>query len=284
MPDELAQRIVDVHGARGRAWLDELPERIAACERRWSLAVGDPFPNLSYHWVAPASRQDGSGLVLKLGVPNPELTSQIDALRAWEGRGSVHLVEADAVEGVILLERLLPGSSLAEPDDESIAIALDVMQRLHAVTPPPSLPSLADWTRGLERAHAAGFEPALVSRALTLREQLLASAPQSVLLHGDLHHDNILLSERGWLAIDPKGVVGDPAYEPATFLYNPPDRLLGSTEIGRRVDRFAVRLDRSRVVGWAVVQAVLSAWWTFEDHRELDAAILRFAEIIWALR
>jgi streptomycin 6-kinase len=290
--DDLTRRVVDLHGRRGETWLADLPAWIATCERRWSLVVGAPFPKLRYNWVAPATARDGTALVLKLGVPNPELTSEIEVLRAWGGRGAARLVDADAVQGAILVERLLPGTRLAEldsaRDDEATQIALDVVVRLHATPPPAVLRPLAEWTSGLERAHAAGFEPVVVPRALAVRGQLLATSLDAVLLHGDLHHDNILASERGWLAIDPKGVSGDPAYEPATFLYNPLDRVLGCADpallVGRRLDRFAARFDRTRVIGWAFVQAVLSAWWNFEDHGGGHEPALQFAELVAGLR
>jgi streptomycin 6-kinase len=96
-----------------------------------------------------------------------------------------------------------------------------------------------------------------------------------VLLHGDLHHENVLRSRREpWLAIDPKGVAGEPAYEAGALLRNPYPRLLEEPEPGRlasrRLDRLAgeLKLDRSRLRDWAFAQAVLSAIWHLEDGDE----------------
>jgi streptomycin 6-kinase len=95
---------------------------------------------------------------------------------------------------------------------------------------------------------------------------------EPVLLHGDLHHDNILAAGRHlWLAIDPKGIVGEPSYEVGALLRNPWPQLLDMPQPGRilaqRVDQLAAELgfDRARIVGWGVAQAVLSAWWCLED-------------------
>jgi len=285
---EYSRRVVDIHGPRGRDWLERLPMSIAECERRWSIVVEAPFPNLSYNWVAPARTSQGASVVLKLGLPCPELTSEIETLRAWAGHGAAHLIHADEDEGALVIERVLPGTSLVElgweHDVEATAVALELMQELHAVPPPPRQRTLADWTSGIERAVAAGFVPALTCEAERWREQLLASAPRPALLHADLHHYNILAAERqAYLAIDPKGIAGDPAYEPASFLYNPVDRWLGVPDadevILRRVQLFATHFERRRVLGWALVQSLLSAWWSFEDHGHVSQDRLRFAQL-----
>lgn len=256
-------------------------ERIAACEHRWSIRVEAPFPDRSYNWVAPAG-----DIVLKLGqTSDAELASEAAALRAYAGNGAVRLVDVDLALGALLLERVRPGTNLVGLDEErATTIAIDVMQRLHAAPLPPpvsEIPSLAAWTDGIERAAAAGFAPALIDRAARLRGELLASAPTPVLLHGDLHHYNVLAGDREtYVAIDPKGVAGDPAYEPSVFLYNPFERVPDARTLARRIDRFAEVLDRERVVGWAYVQCVLSAWWTREDEGRDDPGMLAFAELL----
>jgi streptomycin 6-kinase len=112
-----------------------------------------------------------------------------------------------------------------------------------------------------------------VDRAVRLREELLADPPQPVLLHADLHQENILSARRQtWLAIDPKGVLGEATYEPTPFLYNNlPENLTApqlKALLERRIDQFAeeLALDRPRLRSWAVVQCVLSGWWSYEDH------------------
>ena len=96
---------------------------------------------------------------------------------------------------------------------------------------------------------------------------------EAALLHGDLHHHNILAAGRQpWLAIDPKGIVGEPAYEVGALLRNPMPELLQSERpkrlLARRLDILSERLgfERERLVGWGTAQAVLAAWWSLEDH------------------
>lgn len=106
----------------------------------------------------------------------------------------------------------------------------------------------------------------MIERAERIGAELLDSVTEEVVLHGDLHHFNILSSDREpWLAIDPKGIVGDPNYDPAPFLANP--KLVETSALQRRVDIFVDEggLDRERLLGWAQVYAAMSAWWTIED-------------------
>src|SRR5438067_13109759 len=112
IPDAFAWRITSTFKEQGVAWLAELPALVAECARRWSLTVAPPFMALSYNYVAPATRADGTHAVLKLGVPHRELTREIASLRRFDGHGAVRLLDADAARGFLLLERLSPGTTL----------------------------------------------------------------------------------------------------------------------------------------------------------------------------
>jgi streptomycin 6-kinase len=281
-PGRLARNVVDVFGDTGARWLEQLPAIINSCARQWSLRVGPPLENLSYNYIAPAVRADGRQVILKIGVPNPELDSEIEALILYGGRGCVQLLSVDREQGALLLERLLPGTSLLELDDDDQAtrIAAGVMRRLwRPVNPNPASPTVERWGAGLARMRrrfnggTGPLPPQLVDKAERLFSELLATMEAPVLLHGDLHHENILQSEREpWLAIDPKGVIGEPAYEPGTMLRSLRPDLLNGPEpeavIARRADILAAELDleRERLLAWGLAQAVLSAWWSIEDH------------------
>ncbi len=280
--EDFAQRIRQVHGAAGAEWLRQLPALVRHHERLWSITVGQPLTTLSYNYVAPGVRADGSEVVLKLGVPNPELLTEIQALRLFDGRGAVRLLEADGERGAMLLERLLPGTPLVSlaDDRKATTVAAQVMRRLWRPVPPDhSFPTVVRWAAGLGRLRrrfdggTGPFPRALVERAERLFEELIGSMDEAVLLHGDLHHENILSARRQpWLAVDPKGVVGEPAYEVGALLRNPFPELLSFPRLGhvlaRRADQLADALgfDRQRLIGWALAQAVLAAWWDYEDH------------------
>jgi streptomycin 6-kinase len=300
IPEEFARAIVVQHGEAGRLWLGRLPELIELCAARWSLKVGPPFPSLSYNYAATAEGPGGVRLVLKVGVPGPELLSEMEALKVFDGRGAVRLVEADAESGALLLERLEPGTQLVglcEADDAAAtSAAACVMKSLWRPVPAGhNFPTAADWGKGLVglREHFGGgtgpFPRRLVEEAETLFAELMASAAEPALTHGDLHHGNVLTAARApWLAIDPKGLVAEPAYEVGALLRNPMPQLLRGPHPVRVTERRIAQLsdelgfERERVRGWGLAQAVLSEWWTVEDTGELGEWGCAVAEVIAA--
>ena len=300
IPDNFVRTTLEVHGDAGATWLAALPNLIAACEQRWSLTVLPPFAPLSYNYVAPALRADGMEVVLKLGVPNRELSTEIDALRVYDGRGSARLLDADPEQGALLLERLMPGTMLVSVADDAAAtsIAAGVMRDLWRPAPAQHrFPTVADWASGLSRLrdHFDGgtgpFPAALVDKAERLFAELLPSMGEPVLLHGDLHHYNILAAQRQpWLALDPKGVIGEREYEIGALLRNPSPQYLDWPNLAqiqaRRVDQLTEELDfdRRRVVGWGIAQAVLSAWWGYEDHGDASTQWLASVEALERLQ
>lgn len=303
LPERFVQTVRSTWGEPGRLWLRALPALLEDCARRWSLTLAPPFPNLTFHYVAPVVRADGTEAVLKAGVPNKELRSEAAALRVFDGRGSVRLLGADPHAGLLLLERLRPGAVLTgladeAHDDAATRIAASVMRGLwHPAPHGHDFPTVADWGEGFARLRArfgggAGPLPrAQVEEAEALFADLLASSAPPVLLHGDLHHDNILSAGRQpWLAIDPKGVVGEPAYEVGALLRNLWTDRHTHQNLARLLERRAHRLaeelelDPARVRGWAVAQAVLSAVWGIEDNDDGWGAALADAELLAAIR
>jgi len=278
---DLRRTVTALFGEQGEAWLRDLPRRVAEREALWSIRTSPPFTGLSYSFVAPGKAADGTVIVLKLAPPGIAVRHEIAALRHFAGRGAVRLLADDADAGALLLERAVPGDPLSTLWEEEAAMsaAAAVMRKVWRPAPPVhDFPSVSDWGRGFERLRRAfgggvgPFPVGLVDRAERLFGELAASMAEPVVLHGDLHHANILSSEREpWLAIDPKGVIGEPAYEVGAVLRNPMPVLLADPDLAarqrRRIDVLAAELgfDRERIAGWAFAQAVLAARWAFED-------------------
>lgn len=302
VPENFARLTLTLHGDAGRLWLERLPALVEACAARWSLKVAPPFENLSYNYAAPAEAPGGVRLVLKVGVPCPELLSEVEAMRLFGGRGAARLVDSDAQTGALLLERVEPGTqlvALCEEDDEAAtSAAAGVMKRLWRPVPEVhNFPTAADWGEGLVRTRelfgggTGPFPRRLFEEAETLFAELLASASEPVLTHGDLHHGNVLAGPGGtWLAIDPKGLVAEPAYEVGALLRNPLPQLLSRPDPVRVTERRIAQLseelgiERARVRGWGLAQAVLSECWTVEDGGELGESSLAVAEILAATK
>jgi len=301
--DSFIGRIRD-RGDEGEAWLRALPTLIAECEARWNIRIGEAFPELSYNFVVPATRADGTDTVLKLGNCNEARAEEVDALRIFDGRGACRLLELDEARGAMLLERLMPGTELRTltDDEQATRIAADVMRRLWQPVPAEHrLQTLADRGCDFERLRSdfGGGTGPYPARLVEQAEYVFKQFPEGVepmVLHGDCHHYNILLTRdrpgssagEEWVTIDPHGLAGDPGYEVGCFIYNPGGHLDPLEQpdpkryIARRVAVLAESLGwhRERVRGWCLAQSVLSSWWTYEYHRRYDPDTITVAQYL----
>ncbi|GAA3452908.1 aminoglycoside phosphotransferase family protein [Dactylosporangium matsuzakiense] len=296
IPPTLRRHVTSVWGEAGARWLATLPETLHGLAADWDLTVGEPF-DLTYHYVTAVTTADGTPAVLKLGVPEADaLTEESRALTAFAGRGAVHLQRSDLTRGALLIERAVPGVRARDvPDAEATAAVAAVMRELHR--PGDALPDVAlqagAFDRYLARFPVSGPLPTeLVVTAAGLMRELCASAPATVLLHGDLHHDNLLSAARApWLAIDPHGASGDPGYEIGSWLFNPePDdrdpALLAL--VPGRLEQLADLIGQplERLVAWGFVKAVLSDVWSAENWSPGDtwspaSRALDVARLLW---
>lgn len=289
-------------GKEGDAFLHDLPEFLDEYAERWQLTLLPAFDNLSYNYVAPAVRRDGSEAVLKLGVPHRESRSEYEALAFYAGAGCARLLEADPDRAALLLERLRPGALLRplafEHDVQATAILAEVMAALWRPAPAThTMLTIAMWADGLATLRptfdggTGPFPAHLIDIAEHLFPELLASSGPPVVLHGDLHHENVLSAQDGrWLAIDPKGVVGEREFEVYALLRNPLGWPCAQSDLprqlARRLDQVAdcLDLDRERMRLWSVAQCVLSAWWDYSDSDPTAGqGDLRIADILWSL-
>jgi streptomycin 6-kinase len=279
LPSIFVNNVTMAFGDSGRRYLANLPNLLDEVALRWDLTLGEPFL-LSYNYVCAVTRSDSMPAVLKLGVPNRELTSEIKALHVYAGQGACRLLEADAEQGLLLLERLQPGKMLAtlEGDDRATEIAAQVMQTIQRPLPEGNgFISLRGWFDELKKlrplfgGRTGPFPEKTVEIVEALIRDLFTEDRPQVLLHGDFHHFNILLSERGWLVIDPKGVAGPAEYEVGPLLMNPwgeiPDEPEAILRTQRRIAILSERLgfDRQRMWRWAVCHSLLSAWWDMSE-------------------
>lgn len=266
-----SRQIARNFGAHGERWLAALPAQLDALERAWAIErIAEVETVGECAWIGVVRRADGSDAILKITVPHAEARHEGDALRAWAGDAAVHLLAASEDGFALLLERAVPGESLwSLPVDAGNAVACAVGRRLWR-TPEPGAPfvrlddMVARWRGQIpSQAPGQGYSRLMIDAALQLACELVAGSPAPRLLHGDLHPGNILAARRApWLAIDPKPVVGDPAYDWAQWLGNRCEAALAladpCSELVRQVHQLADACgqDPRRVAGWAFVKAL----------------------------
>ena len=282
-----ALRNVVNEGLSGAMAIDaELAAVFAPWMARWQLeADGAPL-------VTPSSkllpvRRGGVALMLKAAM-HPEEIAGHALMGWWDGLGAAKLEAAQ--DDAVLLERAVGERSLAAmaqggEDLAAMQILCDAAAALHAPRSAPAtetLVPLARWFRAL--APSAEQRGGVLGKALAASRALLADQREVRPLHGDIHHGNVLDGgARGWLAIDPKGLIGDRGYDHANMLCNPgPEPSLDPARIAARVDLVAERsgLGRERLLRWTLAYCGLSAAWTLDGSWEGDAGpALRIAEM-----
>jgi streptomycin 6-kinase len=255
--------------------MDELQAKAA----EWNVALEEIHETQSS--LLGFGVRDGAHVVLKVTKQAGDESHSGEVLKAYGGDGAERVYESES--GAVLVERLEPGEQLVNvvrrgEDDTATQIFAEVMAKLAGHEAPIGCPTVADWARGFDRYLQSGDKQiarAVVEEAREIYEELVSSQHKTMLLHGDLQHYNVLLdNDRGWVAIDPKGVIGELEYELGALLRNPvelPGVFANPVTIKRRLETLTtgLQLDYSRALRWSYAQSVLSAIWDIEDHHFL---------------
>jgi streptomycin 6-kinase len=259
----------------------QLIARVEQSIRDWNVDVQDTLETPG-SFLAFGNRGNQPVVLKVVRQPGDEWRCG-EVLEVFDGNGTVKVYEQ--IEGAVLLERLSPATPLAEitlrgRDAEATEIIAEVIQRIsHSSEASKRFATVEDWGEGFQRYLASGdnqIARGLVEQAQQLYSALCASQRAVRLLHGDLQHYNILFdAERGWIAIDPKGVIGETEYEIGASLRNPcekPEIFASAQAVWRRLSLYEKRLniDANRALEWGYAQAVLSAIWTVEDASVID--------------
>ncbi len=221
--------------------------------------------------------RSGARVVLKLTKRSGDESHSGKVLKAFAGDGAVRVLESET--DAVLLERVEPGVSLVElvtrgDDDEATRILAGIISKLAHHEAPVECPTVTDWARGFDSHLQSGNQQiplSLVHEAREIYQELAATQRATMLLHGDLQHYNVLFDQdRGWVVIDPKGVVGELEYEIGAMIRNPiehPDFFTNPATINRRLEILtaALHLDHARALRWSFAQSVLSEIWGIED-------------------
>ncbi len=265
------------YGEEGESWLEHLPEHIEACAKRWDLKIGEAMPNLSANYVCDAQLPDGTEVILKMS-PHKKPIMEMEALEHLNNHpGIINLIHLDEDLAAMVLEKVQPGTSLVEvqkkDDEEAMKIAAPIIRDVVADVPEKHhLRTVFDEMKVIHEMHEKGTwdgeTMAMLAKAIQIQEELESTKTEDKLIHGDLHHDNILFDEkRGWLAIDPKGRIGDPAYNAARIMRNYWDTKPTEPLVRRRIEILAdvLGFTQKRIASWAYLDCVLSESWDLDE-------------------
>ncbi|WP_420111045.1 aminoglycoside phosphotransferase family protein [Pseudactinotalea sp.] len=294
--------------AAGAAWLESVPALVERAAQRWQLQVGEPFGVGTASWTAPATTADGTPVVLKISFPHDEARYEAVALALWRGSAAVELLAHEADDWALLMRRAHPGTPLlATPGtpEERIEACLGVLANLHqapiADVGVPILREVAQRWVAVASERATRWHGLLaqhtgiVTRGIDLLRAFAAdTAAPTVLLHGDLNPGNLILDDPGtphWLAIDPKPMLGDPAYELWPVLSQIDDPFEYPDPVAVLMPRLltasqALALPARRAALWACARTVESVLWQLDtwptpDRQSAAMAWLSEAQI-WA--
>jgi streptomycin 6-kinase len=281
LPEKFINTMKSIHKEKAEVWLKNFDKVTSDYEKRWELKIQEPF-DLSYNFVAPAIRNNGEEVVLKVVLSRKEFLAELETIKLMKGKVMVELLEYDVDSRIMILERLSPGITLAEIDseEEAVWIAAQIMKRLWIAAPEGTdIQTVTDRENSLKRIienNPDGFKQIskeTLQKALLIFKQLNSQISNPYLLHGDLHHYNILKNGDSWVAIDPKGLIGDREYDVIQYLLNKLPETNVKDTIEKRIDIFVkeLNLDKKRLLLRGFSHAVLSTCWTIEDGNYNEA-------------
>lgn len=274
----------------GAAWLLNLPTQLTTLAERWEFKLKRVLPGLSYHFVALVERQNQS-LILKVAPSEHNLKNEYLGLSCFQ-KNVPAIIHFDEKDNAILMEYIYPGDMLVKlvkngQDDQATQIICELIQKLRFQSLPleHSFKHLSDLANDLAilRGH---FDEQLLNKAIRLFQELTLDRTNDILLHGDLHHYNILSSEKQWMIIDPHCYIGDPAAEVGAMIRNPyhsfPREKPLEKTIERRLSILQEELsyDYERIKAWCYCLSVLSIAWTFDEFHTIKKSDLDLIQVL----
>ena len=270
------KNIINLYGKQGKKWLDSLPIIIKKLCQHWHLTDINPVNNMQWNYVAFALQKNNLGVVLKISLEKQLMQNEYHALRHFDGHGAIKVLANNWTYHAMLLQQATPGHTLHQfylyhPTD-TISIYAHVVQSLarQKISSNNSV-HVSSWCKAIDRISDPCIDPHLVNQAQQLKEKLLNSAQDEYLCHGDLHLENIIQHASNWLVIDPKGIIGEMAFEAAAFdILNPAEIKKNSALTLTILDRvtslaMALNLDFNRLLAWIFLRTIISAQWFIED-------------------
>ncbi|MDF1758150.1 MAG: aminoglycoside phosphotransferase family protein [Legionellaceae bacterium] len=274
---DFEENINNIYGELGCKWLANLPGIVKQLASKYSLTDLHPVDNMSFNYIAKGY-QNSKPIILKLSLDNKGLSKEADCLKAFSNHGVVEIIARE--DGCLIIEQAQPGTTLKEyfpsNDNDSLEIICKIIKKLHTSTilENNNFQYIEKLLKVLD--NDLDIPKDVLLNARRIRDNLLSSTQNKVLLHGDLHHDNILKNGNRWLVIDPKGFIGDPVFDVCAFISNPIPELLEQDNpgeiINQRIGGLAKWLGypEQRIRDWHYVKIVLCWAWCLEDNLDVE--------------
>lgn len=284
---------MNVWGNKGKEWLRHLPNIITQLSIHWQLTEITPVDNLSYNYVATAKAHHNTPVVLKFGCDKTLIENEYHALKQWDGSGAIRVIDRCAHHNALLLEQAIPGTLLKENYlnhiEDSIYIYANVVKKLSSLPKPNTHDRHAyTWCATIDNIDDMRIKTEYIDKAKELRDYLLSSSVHETLCHGDLHLENIIHHNNNWLAIDPKGILGELAFEAAAFDllntsdWDEPKNLTNKVNYRLSLLANSLEISKDRLLAWIFLRVLISIQWFIEDKGD-PTEKLRLASVLYPM-
>ncbi|MBX3710167.1 MAG: phosphotransferase [Gammaproteobacteria bacterium] len=289
----LEKNVQNAFGEAGLQWICSLPIIVERLADYWSLSNIVPANNMNWNYVAYAIQKNHDHVVLKISSDRTTLESEYIALMHFDGDGAIKLIDRHSECQAILLEQAIPGNTLKENYPAEIEKTITSYARVVKAIASRKSPNftyvhMSTWCEAIDKIQDERISDHFVNKAKQLKSKLLDSVKHEYLCHGDLHLENIILNKNEWLAIDPKGIIGEMAFEAAAFDLLDNDELKDlstiESKIISRVNQLSIALgiDSSRLLSWVFLRIIISAQWFVEDKGD-PSRMLKLAQYVYPL-
>jgi streptomycin 6-kinase len=285
------QNIQTVYGDEGQLWLQQLPIQLKSLEQRWDFHFIKPLADLTFNFVGlVAFNANQKPAVIKIAPRSEHLLRELHCL-LWFKKAGPKIYAYDEEQYVFLMQYLNPGYSLkmlvkGGEDDTATRIICHTILELQKVKQQNyPLKHLTELVADLSSLQGH-IDAKILNKAQSLFTELTQDRSQDVLLHGDLHHDNIIRHESSWKVIDPHGYIGDPAAEVGVMIRNPMDCFPQDKPLATIIDtrinilKEELPFDPQKIKAWAFVMTILSAAWNMQDFNYLAKEEIELAKLI----
>ena len=274
IPENTRQRIHKYLGDKTDAFMSQIDERLKKYTDIWQLSDLSFMLTDTVNLLFSCESKLYGSCVLKMCIPGPEVATEINCLKAYDGKSYCKLWAFDLIDDVLLLEKVIPGHqmwSVADFTERARLMALTVKDLPIKFDGHGQYPTYLSWMESIRHKLTVlgNLESVLfyLDRAMAIYNNLKQSHHQSCLLHGDLHQENMLLNANGsYTIIDPKGVVDDPVMETARFLLN--ETPCDESKLRKMVEIMSpiISVSANDIICSMFIDAALSNSWSMEEH------------------